>query len=91
MVLQPSLNGRKTILASHEISSIVRAKPVPKLSNAAMAAGRHLVPNVQTKVVAAYTSQMLVRTRPRQPLIHSLQPPMQYPLPTLRLHSSCSL
>lgn len=62
MVLQPSLHGQKTILLSLEITNIVRAKPAPKLSNAVMVAGRHLVPNVQKKVVAVYTNQILATT-----------------------------
>jgi len=72
MALQPSLNGRKTILVSREVNNIVRAKPAPELSNAAMAAGRHLVPSVRTKVVAAYTNQILATTTLRLSSLHSL-------------------
>lgn len=58
MGLQSSLNGRKTtMIISHE-TNVVRAKPAPKLNNAAMVAGQHLVPTVQTKVVAALTNQV---------------------------------
>lgn len=88
MALQSSLNGRKTVMITPHETNVVRAKPAQKLNNAAMVAGRHLVPTVQTKVVAACTNQLLLTTRLSS--LRNLQPMVTYPPPSLRLTSTCS-
>jgi hypothetical protein len=99
MALQPSLDGRKTILVSREVNNIVRAKPAPELSNAAMAAGRHLVPTVPIEIVTAHTLQIprttvaTTTTTTRLPSFNSLQqqPMTPCPVTSLRLLNPSSL